>query len=36
MNIMGLQREELMEGMDVAGVAEFASISENADATLFI
>ena len=36
MNIMGLQKEELMEGIDVAGVAEFASISENADATLFI
>lgn len=36
MNIMGLSREELMDGMEVAGVAEFASISENADATLFI
>lgn len=36
MNIMGLRKEELMEGIDVAGVAEFASISENADATLFI
>ncbi len=36
MNIMGLQKEELMDGIDVAGVAEFASISENADATLFI
>ncbi|PIE52706.1 pyridine nucleotide-disulfide oxidoreductase [Candidatus Fermentibacteria bacterium] len=36
MNIMGLKREELMDGIDIAGVAEFATISERSDATLFI
>lgn len=36
MNIMGLEKEELMDGIEIAGVAEFASISEKSDATLFI
>ena len=36
MNIMGLKQEEMMEGIEVAGVAEFATISEKSDATLFI
>ncbi len=36
MNVMGLAQEELLEGMEVAGVAEFAAISEKSAATLFI
>ncbi len=36
MDMMGLRRDELIDGTESAGVAEFAAISENADVTLFI
>jgi len=36
MNVMGLQREELIEVDSVAGVASFAEIARNAGTTLFI
>ncbi len=36
MNVMGIQLEELLEGVETAGVANFASLSEQSSATLFI
>lgn len=36
MGIMGITRDELMDGMEFAGVADFAATSEKSDATLFI
>ena len=36
MNVMGIQQEELIEGVDTAGVANFAAIAEKSGTTLFI
>lgn len=36
MNVMGLQREELIEVDEVAGVASFAAVAKNSGTTLFI
>ncbi|MDZ4198661.1 MAG: DsrE/DsrF/DrsH-like family protein, partial [Kiritimatiellia bacterium] len=36
MDVMGLKREELMDGIEVGGVAAFLGASEGADMTLFI
>lgn len=36
MGIMGITRDELMDGMEFAGVTDFAAASEASDATLFI
>lgn len=36
MGVMGLHKEELLDGVESAGVAEFAAISERSSATLFI
>ncbi len=36
MNVMGIQEEELIEGIEIAGVANFAALSEQSTTTLFI
>jgi peroxiredoxin family protein len=36
MNVMGIQLEELLDGVEPAGVANFAALSEKSSATLFI
>jgi peroxiredoxin family protein len=37
MNVMGIQREELIDGVDdVAGVAKFAALAKDSGTTLFI
>ncbi len=36
MNMMGITKEELLDGIELAGVANFASLSEKSDATMFI
>jgi len=36
MNVMGLQREELIEVDEVAGVASFAALARQAGTSLFI
>ena len=36
MNVMGLQKEELLDGVETAGVAEFATLSAKSTTTLFI
>lgn len=36
MNVMGLKEEELIEGIKIAGVANFAALSEQSSTTLFI
>ena len=36
MNVMGLQKEELLDGVATAGVAEFAALSAKSTTTLFI
>lgn len=36
MNVMGIQQSELFEGVETAGVANFASIAEESGTTLFI
>ncbi len=36
MNMMGIQMEELLDGVETAGVANFAALSEKSDTTLFI
>jgi peroxiredoxin family protein len=36
MNVMGLQREELSEVDDVAGIASFAELAKQSGSTLFI
>lgn len=36
MNVMGISKEELLDGVDTAGVASFAALSENSVTTLFI
>jgi len=36
MNVMGIKREELIDGVETAGVANFAALSEKSSASLFI
>lgn len=36
MNVMGIQKEELLDGIETAGVANFAAVAEKSSATLFI
>lgn len=36
MNVMGISKEELLDGVETAGVASFAALSENSVTTLFI
>jgi len=36
MNVMGIQKEELLDGVELAGVANFAGIAEKGGPTLFI
>lgn len=36
MNIMGIQKEELLDGVETAGVANFAALAERSGTTLFI
>ena len=36
MNVMGLQKEELLDGVETAGVAEFAALASKSSTTLFI
>jgi peroxiredoxin family protein len=36
MDVMGIKEEELIEGVDLGGVASFLAASERSDATLFI
>lgn len=36
MDLMGIQKEELIDGVSIGGVATFLESSENSDATLFI
>jgi peroxiredoxin family protein/rhodanese-related sulfurtransferase/TusA-related sulfurtransferase len=36
MNVMGIQREELLDGIESAGVAGFAALAEKSGTTLFI
>ncbi len=36
MDLMGIKEEELIEGIDYAGVATFLSAAEKSDASLFI
>lgn len=36
MNIMGIQKEELIDGVETAGVANFAALAERSGTTLFI
>jgi peroxiredoxin family protein len=36
MNVMGIAKEELIDGVETAGVANFAALSEKSGTTLFI
>jgi len=36
MNIMGIKEEEIIEGVDYAGVASFVDIANKSKTTLFI
>ena len=36
MDMMGIQQSELLEGVDTAGVANFAALAEESGTTLFI
>lgn len=36
MNVMGIKQEELIDGVEIAGVANFAALSEQSTTTLFI
>jgi tRNA 2-thiouridine synthesizing protein A len=36
MDMMGIRREELLDGVEIAGVATFIAASDDANATLFI
>jgi peroxiredoxin family protein len=36
MDVMGIKEEELLDGIEYAGVATFLSSAENSDASLFI
>lgn len=36
LNVMGIQMDELIDGVETAGVANFAALAEKSDATLFI
>jgi peroxiredoxin family protein len=36
MDLMGIQHEELIDGVEIAGVATFIASSDESNATLFI
>ena len=36
MGVMGLERQELLDGVETAGVASFAALSEKSGTTLFL